>query len=74
VTLCPVCQSARTLIRVDRRRLARCLQCGAGWVQEGAWQHSITRSSEGQRAPLDVITPVAAKSSPAADQRAVHAP
>ena len=79
MTLCPVCQSARTLIRVDRRRLARCLQCGAGWVQEGAWQHFITRPSGRQSAPLevippDVIPPDAAKPSPAADQRAVHAP
>jgi hypothetical protein len=45
VILCPVCNSGRTLIRVDRRRLARCLECGAGWVQEGAWQHSVTRPS-----------------------------
>jgi hypothetical protein len=58
VTICPVCQSARTLIRVDRRRLARCLQCGAGWVQEGAWQHSTTPPSEHRLVALIPAPPV----------------
>jgi len=79
VTICPVCQSARTLIRVDRRRLARCLQCGAGWVQEGAWQHSITRPSDRERAvvgslELADVVPAEDLAPTAADQRAVHTP
>jgi hypothetical protein len=73
VASCPVCQSARTLIRVDRRRLARCLQCGAGWVQEGAWQHSITRPSE-RVAPPDLIPPEAAELATAGDQQTVQVP
>ena len=43
VIICPNCSSQRTLIHVDAGRRARCLQCGAGWVQDGAWQRSVSR-------------------------------
>ena len=78
MTICPVCQSARTLIRVDRRRLARCLQCGAEWVQEGAWQHSITPPSERRLVALIPAPPVEPATAPTlppvAGQRAAHTP
>jgi transposase-like protein len=40
---CPACHSVRTVIHVGAGRRGRCLDCGATWIQEGAWQHSVTR-------------------------------
>ena len=53
---CPSCSSSRTLIHLDSARRGRCLRCGAGWIQEGAWQHSITRPRDdrGLRAVADI--------------------
>ncbi|MGH2655561.1 MAG: hypothetical protein ACRDIZ_02480 [Actinomycetota bacterium] len=38
---CPVCREARVLIVLDTERRARCLRCGARWVQEGSFQRAI---------------------------------
>ncbi len=47
---CPSCRCARILIHVDAGPRARCLDCGATWLQDGAWQHSVTAAGNGSAA------------------------
>jgi transposase-like protein len=41
---CPVCESTRVVIKVDKSRRAFCVSCGARWSQEGSAQRSVRRS------------------------------
>jgi len=40
---CPGCSSARIVValREGRPGSGRCLDCGSGWIQDGASQHSL---------------------------------
>jgi hypothetical protein len=59
VITCPSCSSPRTLVHVDATRQARCLACGASWIQEGAWQRSINRPGNvpGSKAVATIAAP-----------------
>jgi len=41
VVRCPVCESATVTIVLNSKPHASCACCGAAWIQEGSWQHSI---------------------------------
>ena len=38
---CPVCESATVTVVLNSKPHASCACCGATWIQEGSWQHSI---------------------------------
>jgi len=41
---CPVCDSMRVIIIVNRDRHAFCPECGSRWKQEGSQQRNVTPS------------------------------
>ncbi len=38
---CPICQSARIIVMAGIRPRARCVHCGALWIQQGSEQRSV---------------------------------
>jgi uncharacterized paraquat-inducible protein A len=51
---CPVCESSRIVVLVNRHRSAFCTHCGSRWRQQGQRQWSVNRLSRtevGRRAP-----------------------
>jgi hypothetical protein len=38
---CPVCESTAVTVVLNSKPHASCSCCGARWIQEGSWQHSI---------------------------------
>ena len=46
---CPLCDSPRIVVVLNRHRKALCASCGARWIQDGDTQRRIERP-EDQRA------------------------
>jgi uncharacterized paraquat-inducible protein A len=49
VARCPVCDSPRIVIVLNRTRRALCSACGARWVQDGDHQRRIEAPDDTQR-------------------------
>jgi hypothetical protein len=47
---CPVCDSPRVVIVLNRTRRGLCAQCGARWIQEGDTQRNVQVPGDPQRA------------------------
>jgi transposase-like protein len=47
---CPLCDSPRIVIVLNRSRRGLCAECGARWIQDGDTQRHIETPSGDQRA------------------------